>query len=34
LGQLAPPDQPPAPRQAKLPDNGLDIVDVVEDFLK
>ena len=34
LGQLAPSDQPPAPRQAKLPDNGLDIVDVVEDFLK
>lgn len=34
LGQLNPSEAPPAPRQAKLPDNGLDIVDVVEDFLK
>lgn len=34
LGQLNPSESLPAPRQAKLPDNGLDIVDVVEDFLK
>ena len=34
LGQLNPSEAPPAPHQVKLPDNGLDIVDVVEDFLK